>query len=231
MKAFPHWTARAGLFEFWRFCRLSSLERLDIGLSEVAAANTQIANSALSTLPADLFQGLSSLNALAIRGFPSLSQLPAGLFRNLSQLNLLALSHNGLSSLPEGVFDGLSLLSSLDLGNNNLASLPPRLFWDLSTLDTLKLQSNSFDALPAVALGDLPELTGLQLEDNPGGSFPVPSELVRMGIGTSSPATVQVRLPPYAVNSLGNRDVTVLVSSGSGTLQLASGEGTQKPLS
>ena len=127
------------------FAGLSSLERLDIGLSEVAAANTQIANSALSTLPADLFQGLSSLNALAIRGFPSLSQLPAGLFRNLSQLNLLALSHNGLSSLPEGVFDGLSLLSSLDLGNNNLASLPPRLFWDLSTLDTLKLQSNSFE--------------------------------------------------------------------------------------
>ena len=91
----------------------------------------------LTTLPADVFDGLSALESLDLSGNP-LTTLPADIFDGLSVLGSLSLGSNDLTTLPADVFDGLSALESLDLDDNNftaLTGLPEGVFDDV--LDTL----------------------------------------------------------------------------------------------
>ena len=96
----------------------------------------------LSSLPAGVFEGLSSLQGLYLNS-NQLSSLPAGVFEGLSSLNYLELGGNQLSSLPAGVFDNLSNLNYLYLNDNQLSSLPAGVFDNLSNLNYLSVYYNN----------------------------------------------------------------------------------------
>ena len=96
----------------------------------------------MTSLPAGVFSGLSSLTNLQLQN-NGLTSLPAGVFSGLSNLQQLLLHSNDLTSLPAGVFSGLSSLRILYLGGNALTSLPEGVFSGLSSLTTLRLTGNS----------------------------------------------------------------------------------------
>ena len=105
----------------------------------------------LSSLPANLFSGLSSLQELDLYSQQlshKLSSLDANTFSGLTALTTLELYNNHLSSLPDSVFFGLTELTTLKLFNNDLSSLPDSVFFGLTELTTLRLESNTVDPLP-----------------------------------------------------------------------------------
>ena len=71
----------------------------------------------MSALPADVFDGLSSLQQLLLGG-NQLDALPADVFAGLISLDWLWLHDNALSELPAGVFAGLTNLTTLRLSGN-----------------------------------------------------------------------------------------------------------------
>ena len=125
----------------------------------------------LSSLPADIFSGLSSLNRLDL-GSNRLSGLPADIFSDLSSLTWLSLSFNQLSSLPVDTFSGLSSLNTLNLSYNKLSGLSADIFSGLSSLNTLNLSSNQLSSLSAGIFSDLSSLTWLSLSFNQLSSLP-----------------------------------------------------------
>ena len=125
----------------------------------------------LTSLPADIFSGLSSLNRLDL-GSNRLSGLPADIFSELSSLNWLSLSFNQLSSLPADAFSGLSSLNTLNLSYNKLSSLSADIFSGLSSLNTLNLSSNQLSSLSADIFSELSSLNWLSLSFNQLSSLP-----------------------------------------------------------
>ena len=122
-------------------------------------------NNSLTTLPEDVFDGLSSLQTLNLF-FNSLTTLPEDLFDGLSNLQDLRLDHNSLTTLPADVFDGLSSLQDLWLDRNSLTALPGDVFDGLSSLQDLDLYSNSLTALPGDVFDGLSSLQDLRLDQN-----------------------------------------------------------------
>ena len=144
----------------------------------------------LSRLPADIFSGLSSLNRLDL-GSNRLSGLPADIFSELSSLNWLSLSFNQLSSLPADAFSGLSSLNTLNLSYNKLSSLSADIFSGLSSLNTLNLSSNQLSSLSADIFSGLSSLNWLglsfnQLSNLPAGIFSGLSSLRSFYLGDNS---------------------------------------------
>ena len=144
----------------------------------------------LSSLPADIFSGLSSLNRLDL-GSNRLSGLPADIFSELSSLNWLSLSFNQLSSLPADAFSGLSSLNTLNLSYNKLSSLSADTFSGLSSLNTLNLSSNQLSSLSADIFSGLSLLNWLglsfnQLSNLPAGIFSGLSSLRSFYLGDNS---------------------------------------------
>ena len=122
-------------------------------------------HNGLTTLPEGLFDGLSGLEVLNLDN-NQLTTLPEGLFVDLTNLWELSLSNNQLTTLPAGVFDGFSSLWYLRLGGNGLTTLPEGLFDGLSGLRTLDLDNNQLATLPAGVFDGLSSLEELWLEDN-----------------------------------------------------------------
>ena len=139
------------------------------GLSSLQAL--ALYRNSLSSLPSNIFSGLSSLNRLDL-GSNELSSLPSGVFSDLSSLTWLSLPFNELSSLPSDIFDGLSSLNTLNLSYNSLDSLSADIFSGLSSLSTLNLSSNQLRSLPSDIFSDLSSLTWLSLSFNELSSLP-----------------------------------------------------------
>ena len=121
-----------------------------------------------SGLPADIFAGLSNLQALLLNGNLPLTELPEGIFNGLTSLTILRLQFNQLttSGLPANIFADLTMLQTLDLRNNALGELPATIFDGLSNLRTLDLSSNALTSLPDEIFNDLGMLQGVNVSGN-----------------------------------------------------------------
>eukprot|EP00903_Cladosiphon_okamuranus_P021836 g20079.t1 len=95
-----------------------------------------LSSNALTTLPAGIFEGLTSLKTLLLND-NDLTTLPAGLFEGLANMTELLLSENALNTLPAGIFESLAALESLRLHDNALTTLPAGLFQGLVNMTTL----------------------------------------------------------------------------------------------
>ena len=95
----------------------------------------------LATLPTGVFDSLTSLQNLVLRG-NQLTTLPTGVFDSLADLRTLGLSYNQLTTLPDGAFDRLTSLQGLWLVDNQLTAFPVGVFDGLTSLRTLALQNN-----------------------------------------------------------------------------------------
>ena len=138
------------------------------GLSELITLNLSDNRLTTSGLPADIFAGLSNLQALLLNGNLPLTELPAGIFNGLTSLTILRLQFNQLtpSGLPATIFADLTILETLDLRNNALGELPATIFDGLSNLRTLDLSSNALEELPATIFDGLSNLRTLNLSSN-----------------------------------------------------------------
>ena len=103
------------------------------------------------------FEGLSSLVFLKIRRTLGSSTLPEDIFKGLTSLKVLILGSNRLTTLPAGIFAGLPSLKWLDLQDNQFTSLPATIFEGLSSLEWLNLGGNNFNSLPET-IEELPSL-------------------------------------------------------------------------
>ena len=126
----------------------------------------------LSRLPVDLFSRLSSLNRLDL-GNNDLRSLPADLFSELSSLEWLSLSFNQLNSLSVDTFSGLSSLRTLNLSYNKLSSLSAEHFSGMASLRTLNLSSNKLRGLPSDLFSGVSVLSWLSLSFNELSGLPV----------------------------------------------------------
>ncbi len=89
-----------------------------------------------------------------------LTTLDADIFDGLSALTDLGLSSNQLTTLDAGIFDGLSALEYLSLGDNPLpASLPASLFADLPATATIILPDGvTVNAAVPTAVGEISDI-------------------------------------------------------------------------
>ena len=124
-----------------------------------------IGDNLLTTLPAGLFAGLSSLESL-VPFRNNMAALPEGLFEDLGSLRDMWIDSNALSALPEKTFDGLSSLESLSMGYNPLGALPERIFAGLSRLSRLHVPQAGLTELPPRVFRDLAALETLGLSLN-----------------------------------------------------------------
>ncbi len=131
-------------------------------LAEVASLSFEW--SGMTSLKANDFSGLSSLNSLKLHG-NSLTALPEGLFQELVNLQILTLDHNSLTGLPPGVFSGLAKLQELSLSNNPLGSLSVDTFSGLTQLQRLQLSSTLL-SVPEGLFKGLSRLEDVFLGDN-----------------------------------------------------------------
>ena len=153
-----------------------------------------LSNRGITSLRANDFSGLSSLQVLHLDG-NSLSTLPDGVFSDLSSLQRLSLSENSLSTLPDDVFTGLSSLQVLHLDGNSLSTLPDGVFTGLSSLQNLWLYDNDLSTLPDGVFSDLSSLQRLSLSENslstlPDGVFTDLSSLQRLSLSENSLSTL-----------------------------------------
>jgi BspA type Leucine rich repeat region (6 copies) len=91
------------------------------------------------SIPEDYFKGFSSLKIIDFHRIP-FTTLPENLFQGLSNLNEIRIlfGNDKLSSLPENLFRGLTSLKSLFLGTSAKSIfLPDRLFEDLVALQSI----------------------------------------------------------------------------------------------
>ncbi|MDE3256624.1 MAG: leucine-rich repeat domain-containing protein [Gemmatimonadota bacterium] len=120
----------------------------------------------IETLPANVFAGLDSLEAIYVYFCRSLTSLPEGVFEGLTSLRWLYVEHNGLTALPDGVFADLAGLRELWLVGNQLAELPDGAFSNLINLEVLRLENNRLSTMPADVFTGLTRLAVLHLGNN-----------------------------------------------------------------
>ena len=162
--------------------------------------NNPISSGRTLTLPADIFDGLTSLEDLDL-GRNHIPSLPAGVFDDLTALtdlhlgstyvetvpvnvfdNLVNLNRLLFAStatiLPPSVFDGLTKLVSLSLGSEDAqfvghSSLRSDLFDELGALEELEILGHNLSGLPADIFDELTSLTTLLIGHNGLTSLPV----------------------------------------------------------
>ena len=125
----------------------------------------------MRTLPAGIFDQLTSLRQLLIYNSYSLEFLRQGVFDDLTSLEELQVSGNVLGAVPPGVFDQLTNLHSLRLASNGMTALPTGVFDRLTSLHTLDLAGGGLRALPAGVFDELGSLTTLDLTGHPDLSY------------------------------------------------------------
>ena len=141
------------------------------GLTGLTRLNV-VDQQGLTTLPSDIFSGLSKLTMLGLIS-NQLNSLPSNVFSDLTKLTALNLRQNELTSLPSNVFSDLTKLENLDLGENELTSpLPAGLFDGLTALEKLFLGHNELSSLPAGLFDDPTALETLRLNNNDLSSLP-----------------------------------------------------------
>ncbi|MCY4331137.1 MAG: leucine-rich repeat protein, partial [Cyanobacteria bacterium MAG CAR1_bin_15] len=162
--------------------------------------------NALTSLPEDIFDGLSSLKELRIGGYehintPSppenpLTTLPEDIFDGLSELRLVDLTLPKLTTLPENIFDGLSKLRIISMHGTRLTTLPEDLFDGLSELREIYLgYYGSLTTLPEDLFDGLSELREIRLWGNrltslPAGLFDGLSKLTEIRLSENKLTTL-----------------------------------------
>jgi len=140
------------------------------GLQDIKYLNKikvlNLRDNELTTLPENIFSGLTNLEILIITG-NKLQTMPAGIFTGLNKLRWLYLNSNRLQTLPAGIFAGLDELWLLDLSSNKLQTLPVGIFDGLTSLVELKLNENQLTTLPIGIFKDPYSLLLLDLTNNP----------------------------------------------------------------
>ena len=155
--------------------------------------NNPVGSGRTLTLPADIFDGLASLEELDL-GRNVIQSLPTGVFDDLTALtdlnlvggDIVSVSANVFSrlsnleslyltstapTLPAGIFDGLTKLTELQLGSpsadfSGMTSIRSDLFDELTALESLRLEGHNLSMLPADILDNLARLTTLIIGDN-----------------------------------------------------------------
>ena len=115
------------------------------------------------------FAGLSGLTMLSLPGSSDpnrLTSLPRDIFAGLTSLTSLALDNNGLTTLPRTIFAGLTSLTDLQLNNNQLNALSADQFAGLTSLTDLSLNANALTTLPRTIFAGVTSLERLRLDDN-----------------------------------------------------------------
>ena len=185
--------------------------------------NLALNNNSLGSLPAGVFDALTSLQQLDLYNTDgdggSFSGLPAGVFDKLTSLQKLDVGSLGLSSLSAGVFDKLTELTELKLYWNSLGSLPVGVFDKLTKLKTLSLTNNpALSCLPFIPSS----VTTLQLSKDKsafsacGAGVTVGSTGVSVGPGSNATYTVVLDAWPTG-------DVTVTPESSATSTATVSG--------
>ena len=123
-----------------------------------------LGRNGLTTLDADIFDGLTALNILGLSA-NGLTTLDAEIFDDTA-METLALDSNLFTTLDADLFDGLTALTTLYLSSNLFTTLDAGLFGGLTTLDELYLDSNLLTTLDADLFDGLTALTRLDLQDN-----------------------------------------------------------------
>ena len=139
--------------------------------------------NAFTSLPDDVFSGLSGLESLSMNLHRNLTSLPDGIFSDLTSLVSLNLATNELTSVSAELFAGLTSLTSLELGVNQLSGLDANTFSSLSGLTRLGLAGNDLTSLDRDAFAGLSALETLDLSDN--GLTALPSEIFS-GLGNDT---------------------------------------------
>ena len=208
------------------FAGLTALTDLDLRGNQFSRRDDS--GTLLSTLPADIFDGLTSLTSLILRrsflttldedifndltsltslglSESSLTELPSGIFSSLTQLTALGLNNNTLTELPSGIFSSLTNLTALSLNNNALTELPSGIFSSLTNLTALSLNNNALTELLPGIFSSLTNLTILNLSFNaltelPPGIFSSLTNLTALGLNNNA----LTELPPGIFSSLTN---------------------------
>ena len=128
---------------------------------------SNVENTGIRSLQSGDFAGLTGLEYLSLHNNNPESSgrtltLPADIFDGLTSLEELDLGQNVIQSLPTGVFDDLTALTRLHLGDGDIASVSANVFSSLSNLEWLSL-SSSAPTLPAGIFDGLTKLTVLRL--------------------------------------------------------------------
>ena len=183
----------------------SSLQELHLSLNELSTVpvlNTLTAlqvlnlhgNDRIRTIGDDAFNGLSSLQTLALSQM-GVSTINANAFNSvrstlrhlslsrngdnlihsdllalqqLSQLRMLELNGNGVTQIPLNLFQQMSRLEELDFQDNAISALTDDSFDGLtSSLRILNLAGNNMQQIEQFTFEDLSGLTSLTLDDNP----------------------------------------------------------------
>ena len=151
----------------------------DAHLAEVTSLN--LGYTSITVLKSGDFSGLSSLTTLFLHNNYSLTSLPEDVFDGLSSLKFLNLQDNGLTSLPENVFDGLASLIHIGLYGNSLTTLPEDVFGGLSSLHRIMLYDNELRTLPNGMFEGVTTLQLLHLQGNSVEPLPLSVSLERFG--------------------------------------------------
>ena len=118
------------------------------GLNNLVELN--LSSSALTTLPATVFRGLSKLKILYLSSNRSLKTLPATIFQGLGNLETLHLGNTPLRTLPANLFKGLVKLTGRVTDRNNIYSYHTSPDWYLD-LGLERAGSGSLTARSPVA--------------------------------------------------------------------------------
>ena len=192
------------------------------GLSGLRTLN--LGSNTFTSLPANLFDGLSALTELRLDSLTRLRTLPAGIFSRLDALERVFLSGNtAMTTLPAGLFSGLNALERVLLnGNTAMTTLPAGLFSGLNALDRLTLHQSGFQVLPEGLFDGLSgPLSALTLSGNPGApfTFSVALEqrtngLVRVHVPEAAPSRIQVT---WTIPGTSDAPATVTIPKGART--------------
>ena len=129
-----------------------------------------ITNTQLTTLPVNVFNGLSRLLSIRLTHNPLLNSVPEDIFQPVRRsLISIYLSNNQLTSLPQDLFNGMVSLDSLHLNNNQFGSgpdFPVKLFEGPRVLHSINLKNNQLMRLPNGIFSGLRSLGEVYLSGN-----------------------------------------------------------------
>ena len=96
----------------------------------------------------------------------AITSVPADVFRGVTEMTLLDLSSNEITSVHDAAFDDLKKLAVLKLGGNRMVAIDKRTFKHLESLQRLDLSYNAITSIMADTFQSLSSLTWLNLRDN-----------------------------------------------------------------
>ncbi|XP_070501908.1 leucine-rich repeat-containing protein 15-like [Chironomus tepperi] len=151
-------------------CNFTGLvvEWFENGLSQLEVLN--LAENALTEIPANAFKELTGLEVLAL-DFNKISTLHEDSFE-LPSLISLFLDSNHLADLQDNVFSKLASLKILYLSENDCSNFAPNIFKPLTSLTTLAMHSCSIVNIKPEWFQSLGNLSILLLEENEFAEFP-----------------------------------------------------------